>query len=417
MTHESRTRSCRTERPRPRCVVALMVAWCCGTVQAHEPWADALPPAPGWRLGAAVALVAPGADERWPQAQWPGVLITGSAARDQRGGARVEHATLDLAARLNQALAAQLAMGWHDRDSSHVEAARVLARWAVGADELEAGLGRDTVPFGEPIDGAGHFDRFSQPPLAKRAVLNDQWIDDGISLAWRGSVEDGVRAVQVGVWRGNTFPGGPRSPAVPSLHVHVGWGHVDAHLTAAHLEPQGRGAALQSAGARGHVHGSLDCRSSLQQRVCFDGRVDVLGASVQWEPEAGDWTFVLAGLARRERGALYSLSGDADYRGSTSGLWADAAWRPAPRWTLAGRAERLVPDSRVDGIGATLLAREAGLESGAPVERLTLGLAHEVTAGLEAGLEAGAERSAAGRVSFVALRLVWRGPGWLAGDW
>ena len=41
--------------------------------------------------------------------------------------------------------------------------------------------------------------------------------------------------------------------------------------------------------------------------------------------------------------------------------WADVAWQAAPSWTLAGRAERLVPSHHLEGVGTTLLAREAGL--------------------------------------------------------
>ena len=310
-----------------------------------------------------------------------------------------------------------LAAGWHDRDGAHVEAATLRSRFALGGDELDVRLGRDTVRMGAVIDGAGHFDRFSQPPLAKRAALNDQWIDDGLAVTWRRNDADGLRAVEAGLWRGRVFPGGPDGPLVPSLHVHAGWGHVDAHLAAARFRPEGRGAAAQSAGSTGHVHGTLDCTTSLQQRVCFDGTVDVLGGSLQWEPDRGDWTFALAALARRERGSLYSTSGDAALSSRVAGAWADVAWRPAARWTLAARLERLVPSNRLEGVGTTLLAREAGLADGAAVERATLAVLHEPLEDLQLALEGGQERFAGGRVSHVALRALWRNPRWLGGSW
>ena len=408
-----RTRSWRAEAAGRRRAIVLVASLACAAARSHELGASAFPELPGWRAGAAVALVAPAADERWPAAYWPGVLVNGSAPRDQRGGLRLEHATLDLAARLDARFAAHVAVGWHDRDSAYVEAARLQGRFSAGPDEVEFVLGRDTVSMGAAIDRAGHFDRFSLPPLAKRAIVNDQWIDDGLRMAWRRNVEDGVRAVELGYWRGQAFPGGPG----PTLHMNAGWGDLDVDLSLAHLEPQGRGAAAQSAGSSGHVHGNLDCSQSLQQRVCFDGRVDVIGGSVQWQPEAGAWSFGLAGMAKRERGELYSLSGDADYRSTVSGFWADAVWRPAARWTLSGRAERLVPSNRLEGIGATLLAREAGLENATPVNRLTLAAAYGIAEGLQLGFETGTERSAAGRVSHVALRLVWLAPRLLGGAW
>jgi hypothetical protein len=411
------TRSRRAER-RSRIAAALLglagsQAW------AHEPGADALPETPGWQVGAAAALIAPAADSRWPAATWPGVLDSGSAARDQRHGLRLEHGTLDAATRVNRWLGAHLALGWHDREGRHVEAAKLQVRWPVGPDELQVELGRDTVRMGGVIDGAGHFDRFSQLPLAKRAVLGDQWIDDGVSASWRrADVERGLRRVELGVWRGQTFPGGAHGPAMPALHLHGGWDHLDAHLFAAHLEPQGRGTLMQSAtGSPGHSHGSLDCRASLQQRVCLDGRVELLGSSLQWERADGGLLLSLAGLLRRERGALYSLSSTADYRATTQGLWADAAWKFRPSWTLAGRVERMVPRNNLAGASAGLLAQDAGLAQGAPVSRLSLALSRQLREGLELAFETGTEHTDSQRLNHLALRLLWREPRLLGGSW
>lgn len=406
-------------------ILALTLMLVSTAAQAHEPGADVLPEAPGWQLGGALAVVLPAADQRWPAANWPGVLVQGSAPPDQRRGLRLEHATLDLAARLNPWFGVQLAAGWHDRDDAHLEAAQLQGRLPAWGGELSAVLGRDTVRLGAVIDGAGHFDRFSQPPLAQRAVFDGPWVDDGLRVGWRrgpGADPDadvnGLRGVEIGLWRGRAFPGGASGPAVPSVHLHAGWGHLDAHLGLARFEPEARGAAAVSLGQTGHVHGALDCRRSLQQRVCFDGRADVLGASLQWEPEPGDWTLALAGLLRRERGTLYATSGSAALDTTLAGVWADAHWRPAARWTGSARVERLVPKNRLTGVGTALLARDAGLADGAPVQRLSTALAYELQPGLELALEAGRERVDGGAdVSHIALRAVWRSPRWLGGRW
>lgn len=390
----------------------------CGLASAHEPGADSLPDRPGWQLGAAAAVVAPAADARWPTAGWPGVLVLGSAPRDQRRGLRLEHATIELASRIDARRGARLAVGWHDRDRAHLEAAVLQGDYVWRGQALRLQVGRDTVRLGGVIDGAGHFDVFSQPPLAKRGVLNEQWIDDGIRAQWQAAGADGLRALELGLWRGRSFPGGPAGPAVPSVHVHGGLGHLDAHLSVARLQPRSRGAAAQLAGATGHVHGNLDCRASLQQRVCFDGAVDLLAGSVRWEPDDSAWSFSAAGLLRHERGALYAAAADADFRATVSGLWADARWRLRPDWQLAARAERLSADNRLQGVGTAALAGASGLATaGGPVERLTLAVQHEIGPSLALSFEAGQERHAAGRVSHVALRAVWRNPGLLGGRW
>ena len=405
-------------RPTDRCLVALaLAALLAGSARAHEDGTEALPERPGWQIGGAAAVVLPHANARWPTAAWPGVLVTGSAPRDQRHGLRLEHAALGVAARLDERFGVQLAAGWHDRERAQIEAATLRARQPLGDNHLELRLGRDAVRLGGAVDGAGHFDRFSLAPLAKTAVLDEQWIDDGLTLAWRRTDANGLRAIEAGLWRGRGFPGGPHGPLVPLLRVHAGWDDVDAHLAAAHLQPTGRGAPARSAGSTGHVHGTLDCTASLQQRVCFDGTVDVYSASLQWEPDASDWTVAFAGLVRRERGALYSASGDAALKSRVVGAWADLAWRPAAPWTLALRLERLVPSNRLEGVGTALLAREAGLEHGGTVDRATVAVLHEPLDGLQLALEGGRERYAGGRVSHLALRASWRNPRWLGGTW
>lgn len=386
---------------------------------AHEPGSDLIPELPGWRLDAAAAAVAADADERWPASALPGVLGQGLAPRRGDGRLRLEHATLGLAARLDARWGAQWVIGQHDRDPAHTESALLQVNLPLGPDRLSAQVGRDTVRMGATLDGAGHFDRFSQTPLAKRGVLDDQWIDDGASLRWRREdVERGLRGLELGLWRGHTFPGGPAGALVPTLRVHAGWDHWDLQLFASHLEPEARGSAMQTAGAEGHVHGSLDCRDSLAQRVCFDGRSELLGASLRWDREDGRLSLALAGLARRESGALYSLSSTADYRATTTGWWADLAWSPWQDWTLALRGERLVASNRLGSAGATQLAREAGLLGGKPVDRVSLALLRTLGWGTQLALETGSESQAGGgRLSHVALRLIWRAPDLLRGRW
>lgn len=342
-------------------------------------------------------------------------LVLGSAPRDQRGGVRLEHATLDLAARFDARVGAQVAAGWHDRDGAHLEAARLVGEF----DRWRLVLGRDTVRLGTAIDSAGHFDRFSQPPLARRAALNDQWIDDGAALAWQPNAHgqsDGLRRIEAGLWRGRAFPGGAGGPPVPTLQFAAGQDDVHLDLALAHFEPEGRGAAARSAGASGHVHGTLDCRASLAQRVCFDGRVDLLAAALSWQPD-GPFSVSAAGLWRRERGLLYSTSGEAALRSRIVGGWLDLAWQARAHSTLALRLERLVPTNRLEGTGTLLLARESGLEGGGAVERATLALVHELRDDLRIAVEAGHERDAARSVSHVALRLVWQRSALLGADW
>lgn len=408
------TRSRRTER---RATLALLLAVACRGVAAHDVGVDPLPEAPGWQLGGAAALVLPAADARWPTAAWPGVLTTGIAPYDQRGAVRLEHGTLGAALRIDRSFGAHVAIGWHDRESAHVESAVLIGRTTFRDDTLEARFGRDLVRLGDAVDRAGLYDRFSQTPLAKRAAIDDRWFDDGLVVAWRAAADEGLREVELGAWRGRSFPGADSGPPVPSMRIGFGWDTFDLQFGAARLRPQARGAAARSAGTVGHAHGALDCRETLQQRVCFDGSSDVLAASVSWTPDALPWSVTLAGLSRRERGAFYSASGDAAIRTRVDGGWLDVVWQPAARWTVATRLERLVPDHRLEGVGTALLASEGGLAGAGPVSRVSVAVLHRLTDTLQLSVEAGHERFEGGRVSFAALRGVWRSTRVLGSAW
>jgi hypothetical protein len=398
----------RSHRTDPRAVAALLLALACGRAAAHDVAADPLPGTPGWRFDGAAAVVLPTATARWPTAAWPGVLTTGIAPRDQTGAPRLEHATLGVAVLLERSIGARLAIGWHDRESAHVESATVIGRVPLGPDRLEARAGRDRVRLGDAIDQAGHYDRFSQTPLALRGVLDDRWIDDGVVLAWRRAAHDGLREAELGAWRGRAFPGAAAGAPVPTVRIRFGWDPFDVQLGAARLRPEGRGAAARSAGSVGHAHGTLDCRETLQQRTCFDGTTDVLAASLRWAPDALPWSVTLAGLSRRERGAFHSASGYASIDSRLDGGWLDLVWRADPRWTVATRLERLVPDHRLAGTGTALLARESGLADAAAVSRATLAVLYALTDTLQLSVEAGHERFEGGSVTFAGVRAVWR---------
>ena len=128
-------------RPDLRCV-GLIVAGLAllSPSAAHDVAADPVPEAPGWRVGAGVAVTAIGAKDPIPSATLPGVLDTGENAPDQRG-LGLEHAVIGAGLRFNDIFGANLAVGWHAGESVHLEAAWVQARWAHGRGAVDAGCG------------------------------------------------------------------------------------------------------------------------------------------------------------------------------------------------------------------------------------------------------------------------------------
>jgi hypothetical protein len=420
-------------RPAPRHAVPLVLRWVVRRVMlvlvmglpiwAHgHDVAPAIPEQPGWRAGAAVAVAALHADEPTPEAQPRGVLGLGHAWRDRRG-LRLEHASLDAGLRLHRHLGAWVALGLHDHEKPHVETAWLESEHAFGAahERWALGWGRRNIPLGAVLSGAGHFDRFALRPLAQRAVFEGDWQGDGLLLSWRRPEGQLLRGAELGVWRARSFPGAVRGPWAPTWHVALARDEWALDVFAAALQPEGRGAAAQGSEAAGseaaHSHSAPDCTASLNGVVCFDGRVSLWGASWRWAPEGGPLSVSAAGLLRRERGALYSASGDTRYQGRTAGGWLEAQWRITPEWLGALRAERVQATHSLSGAGAGTVAQEAALLPNQGGQRVAASLAYELAPGWQINTEFGRERHSSGHVPYGLVRLLWQAPQWQQGGW
>jgi hypothetical protein len=399
------------------------------SVRAHDAAADPLPDHPGLRLGASALFAALSADPHTlPAARYSGWLGSGQTPAD-RQGAGLEHATAELGLRLAPALGAVLAWGKHGGDRSHVEAARLEWRqpWAdlprPLAGELRLTAGRDRVALGAPVAAAGHFDRVALVPLAKRLMLNDDWLDDGINLQWRpaeGETQAGdaaaplglkataplsLKVVDLGLWRARKFPGARQGRAAPVLHLQGEAGELQAHAFAAALSPRGRGTPAASVTA-GHTHAVPDCSRSLVGLVCFDGRSSLAGASLSWAPHGRPLQLQGSWLAQLERGQLYSANGDVAYRSLQQGGWGDVIVKLAPRWQTVLRAERVTTSQRLVGPGASLVSQDAGLAPNHAVQRQTLALGWTPSRSVALWAEAGREQAGAGAAQrWIGLRL------------
>lgn len=399
-----------------RHVACLALATLAGAVQAHDVTADPIPGLPGWRIGAGLAVSGLHASESaWPTVRYHGVLGDGVAPASRRGGT-LEHATLDAGLRLNDGLGATAALGKHGSDRAHLEVARLETRLPVAGD-WRLSLGRDRVPMGDGVTGAGHFDRFALPPLAKRVMLGDDWIEDGANLRWLAGNPDGLLQVaNLGVWRARTFPGAASGPAAPAAHVQLDWPDWRLDLFAAQARPQGRGTPVVSSNAV-HSHSVPDCAEDLTNLVCFDGRSRVGGFSLAWAPHGSPFQLRLAALLQQETGRLTTTMGWADYRGQTQAGWLEGIWRVRTDWELASRLERLSARQRLEGPGAGDVATSAGLLPNAPVTRSALSAAWTGLPDLRLSMEGGLEQQDNLRARWIGLRMVWTPQILASGGW
>lgn len=371
--------------------------------QAHGDENSAVPASQDLSLGLTVAATYLRADQALPSNQLRGFLLQGDDGIDRRGTG-LEHAVADIGWRLAPQFTSYLALGKHDSDAAHIEAAWLQVQ-GVG-DDWRLRMGRQQPALGAVMGQAGHLDRFALVPLAKRMAVNDEWTDDGVQLGWRGAVGGLPVAVDTGVWRGHVFPGAARGSMVPAVHIGAELGNFALDMFAARFQPQGRGARAVGVGG-GHTHDQPKCDTPLGQVVCFDGRSHVAGASVRWADQALPVSVSAAAWLRQDRGALTSANGTGDLRANYRGGWVEGIWQLVPQWQAGVRAEHLTADQSLRGPGASLVAAEVALTDYRPSRRLSWLLGYSPMSGLDLRLEAGSETVAGTQARYTLLRAVW----------
>jgi hypothetical protein len=394
-------------------LAAMLTSLTAPPAGAHADVHDAIPDAPGGQAGLALAVSQLSAKRALPSQGLPGYLLLGDPGMDRRG-LKLEHGVAQLGYRFTNALGAELALGAHGSDPPHVEAAWVQGRGSADAADWTLGAGRNTPSLGPVMTNAGHLDRFGAMPLAKHAVTNGDWIDDGAEWGLRGRAGGIEGALDLGLWAGRTFPGSRAGSATPAVHLGVQWdggaGGVQLDAFWAQLKPTGRGSRIDNTNG-GHTHVAPRCDAALAEVVCFDGRARIAGLSAQWEPHDGPVTLTAAVMWRHEDGTLQSRNGLGDHAGRHRGAWLQGLWRASADWDAALRHERLMARQSLHGSGATLLAAEAGLGAYAPQRRTTAMVGAALAPWADLRFEAGRETAGANAANFVALRLIvqWEG--------
>lgn len=396
--------------------IAVVIALAAGSAAAHT-LDDGIPQTNGLRIDMAAVAAYLHGDSTLPAPKLAGTLGLGDTPDDQRGW-RLEHGTLGAGLRVSPQLGANIAMGWHDSDPAHVEAAWMEARSGSDA-ELTLGAGRNRVPMGQVLTRAGHFDRYGQMPLAKRAAFNGDWIEDGINAAWRPHLQGAMswlQGIDLGLWRARRFPGSDNAAWAPVVHASAAWTSVQADVFYSRMQPKGRGAYVQRSNS-GHIHTAPQCNASLRDITCFDGTVDLAGASATWTTPLPGVQLTAAGIWRRESGSLYSQNGDTRYQGRTLGGWLEVLWQPRARWEFGARQEWLRSTNRVSGPGALLVATDANLLPNNPSRRFTAMAGWRPVKSVLIALEAGREHIAGKGHTVAGLRLIWTPDALLERNW
>lgn len=382
---------------------------CCALLaHAHEE-TTAVPDVFGVRLGVALAAADVNASQELPSQRLAGYLLQGDAGVDRRVS-QLEHAVVGLGWRINPEWATYAAVGKHGADMAHTEAAWVRYERSIPeGGRVRVLAGRTRPELGPVMTQAGHLDSFTLMPLARRVAMDGDWIDEGLQISGQHSWgDDWSGDVDIGLWRGRVFPGDPSvSSMVPSVHLGLSRGDWRGDVFGASFQPEGRGALAQG-NTVAHTHNAPDCGALRSGVLCFVGRSHVVGTSLQWASHVWPVTVQSAYWLRHDDGTLISTNGRSNHSGRYSGGWLQALWQPRADWQVGWRSERIQAHLSLVGVGATLLAQEAGFSGSARLRRDTALLSWQPQRFVTLSAEAGRETRSGQRVNSTVLRAVFQ---------
>jgi hypothetical protein len=295
-------------------------------------------------------------DNAYPAARLSGVLESGSAREDERGG-MLSYAEVGFGTAFNETQSVKVKLAKHANTDPEVEMAwfedRNLANLA-----LSYRLGRQMAPLGFMNLQEVHNRESGIAPIAMRAVMNDAWTVDGGRMDYQlGKGFD----IGFGLWHNETFPGSPNTAGMNMRNLRLGWKGQSLKLEAGYAQVESSGRALISQGTSGHTHSLPSCDTVDQYRVCFKGDADIFNLAAEWKPQStglwlgGEW------FVKQDKGLLDSYYGLPTYTGTFSGGWMDIGYAVSETLNLRFRLEQGVVEHRVNGSNATQIAKQAGI--------------------------------------------------------
>jgi hypothetical protein len=228
-------------------------------------------------------------------------------------------------------------------------------------ETLQLGGGA-TVKAGRFLSHVGYLNNvhahawdFADQPLAYRALLGNQYGDDGVQLRWIAPTE---LFLEFGaeVFRGDAFPAGGAArggQGTRTVFVRVGGDAGASHAWRVGLSRLEAEAAERATGDE-----------TTPDLFTGDSTLTILDIVWKWAPEGNrtqrHFKFQAEFFKRDENGMFAASSGSpVGYTGSQEGWYAQAVYQFMPRWRVGARIDRLKADEAGAALAGTVLDNQA----------------------------------------------------------
>jgi hypothetical protein len=302
----------------------------------------------------------------------PGFQLGGEAGLPAEG-LTLDETELVVSATVDQLFYGRFTLGLHDDEGeTEVEVEEAFVDTLAMPAGTALRLGRFYSDIGYLNRVHSHAWDFRDQPLVYRAMLGDQYTDDGVQFNWVAPTDVFLR-LGGETYRGARFPGGESTDTlgnVQTLFAKLGGDVGASHSWQAGLSQMWVNSVDRSS-SHGHGHGHGD-EEEEEGGDSFSGDSNLTIADFvwKWAPNGNPThrNLILQGeyFYRREDGTdVFTEDGDSallDYDGKQQGLYAQVVYQFMPRWRAGIRYDWLDSNNNLDVVDAGGLDPDEVLE-------------------------------------------------------
>lgn len=279
----------------------------------------------------------------------PGFALGGETGPGDEG-LRLGESELILSANVDDKFHGQFTAALTPENETEIEEAYIETLALGGGATVKAGRFFSHIGYLNPVHA--HAWDFADQPLVYRALLGNQYGDDGVQARWVAPT-DVFLEIGAELFRGDSFPAGGadnNGKGTHTLFIHIGGDIGVSHAWRA-------GISRLNADARDRATGDATAPD------LFTGSSTITGVDFIWKwapngnPGRTNFKFQAEYFTRDENGTFDpASSGSAlPYSGKQKGWYAQAVYQFMPRWRAGLRTDRLKADAVDAALAGTAL--------------------------------------------------------------
>jgi hypothetical protein len=284
-------------------------------------------------------------------------VLPGFALGEETGpgdeGLRLGESELVMSANIDDKFYGQFTAALTPENQTEIEEAFFETFALGGGFTVRAGRFLSAIGYLNPVHA--HAWDFADQPLVYRAMLGNQYKDDGVQARWVAPT-DVFLELGAEIFRGDNFPAG--GAANSGMGAHTVFIHIGGDVGASHAWRLGL--SQLDADARNRATGDATTPD------LFTGTSELTGVDFIWKwapngnPKQTNFKFQTEYFTRDEDGTFDPASSGTPltYNGKQKGWYAQAVYQFMPRWRVGLRYDQLKANAVAAALAGTVLDKQ-----------------------------------------------------------